>query len=175
MLFLDARKLLVFLTIHLRTLYSCRVTVFWGKDCLIGRCHSISERDCRRKMLIKYQFNRNAWISIFREKKVNCIRYILLLIIMILSCIYFLLSEHIVRKESIVIVKKFDFEILTYFCILRSAELFLCYFCGDVRMHVCMCVCMCVCMIVNMIASKRYIRLSLNSVCILQVTIERTL
>ena len=32
----------------------------------------------------------------------------------------FLFSGHIPCKENIVIVKKFDFEILTYLCIFRS-------------------------------------------------------
>ena len=36
--------------------------------------------------------------------------------------ILFLLSEHILCKESIVIVKKFDFEILMYLYTLRSPE-----------------------------------------------------
>ena len=35
---------------------------------------------------------------------------------------YFLLSKHILCKESIVTVKKFDFEILTYLYVLRSPE-----------------------------------------------------
>ena len=34
----------------------------------------------------------------------------------------FFLSEHILCKESIVIVKKFDFEILMYLWVLRSPE-----------------------------------------------------
>ena len=34
----------------------------------------------------------------------------------------FLLSEHILCKEGIVIVKKFDFEIFTYLYVLRSPE-----------------------------------------------------
>ena len=34
----------------------------------------------------------------------------------------FLLSEHILYKESIVILKKFDFEISTYIYVLRSPE-----------------------------------------------------
>ena len=33
-----------------------------------------------------------------------------------------LLSEHVLCKESIVIAKKFDFEILTYLYVLRSRE-----------------------------------------------------
>ena len=62
----------------------------------------------------------------------------------------FLLSEHILCKESIVIGKKFDFEILTYLYVLRflthlyalrPPELIYAIF-GV--MHVCMRVCMCV-------------------------------
>ena len=34
----------------------------------------------------------------------------------------FLLSEHILCKESILIVKKFDFEILTYLFVSKPAE-----------------------------------------------------
>ena len=50
----------------------------------------------------------------------------------------FLLSEHILGKESIVIVRKFDFEILTYLYVLRSPK-----FIYDIFgvMYVCMCVC----------------------------------
>ena len=50
----------------------------------------------------------------------------------------FLLSEHILCKESIVIVKKFDFEILTYLYVLMSPEFIYAIF-GV--MYVCMCVC----------------------------------
>ena len=53
----------------------------------------------------------------------------------------FLLSEHMLSKESIVIVKKFDFEILTYLYVLTSPEFIYAIF-GV--MYVCMCVCMCV-------------------------------
>ena len=35
-------------------------------------------------------------------------------------------------KESIVIVKKFDFEILTYFILFEASGIHLCYFLGDV-------------------------------------------
>ena len=59
----------------------------------------------------------------------------------------FLLSEHIICKESIVIVKELDFEILTYLYALRSPEFIYAIF-GV--MHVCMCVCMCVCACVSM-------------------------
>ena len=34
----------------------------------------------------------------------------------------FLLSKYILRKESVVIMKKFDFDILTYLYVLRSPE-----------------------------------------------------
>ena len=54
----------------------------------------------------------------------------------------FLLSEHILCKESIVIVKEFDFEILTYLYVLRSPEFIYAIF-GV--MYVCMCLCVCVC------------------------------
>ena len=56
--------------------------------------------------------------------------------------IYFLLSEHMLCKESIVIVKKFDFEILMYLYILRFPEFIYAIF---AVMYVFMCVCMCVC------------------------------
>ena len=51
----------------------------------------------------------------------------------------FLLSEHLLYKESIVIVKKFDSEILMYLYVLRSPEFIYAIF-GV--MYVCMCVCM---------------------------------
>ena len=72
----------------------------------------------------------------------------------------FLLSEHVLCKESIVIEKKFDFEILTYLYVFRSPE-FLCAI--FTVMYTCMCV--------NTMASKRCIRLSSNLVCMLQVTV----
>ena len=49
-----------------------------------------------------------------------------------------LLSEHILCKESIVIVKEFDFEIFTYLCVFRSPEFLYAIF---MVMYVCMCVC----------------------------------
>ena len=49
----------------------------------------------------------------------------------------FLHSEHILWKKSIVIVKKFDFEILTYLYLLRSLELIYAIF-----TVMCVCVCM---------------------------------
>ena len=49
----------------------------------------------------------------------------------------FLLSEHVLCKESIVIVKKLDFEVLTYLYVLRSPE-FIYAFCGDVCTNACM-------------------------------------
>ena len=54
----------------------------------------------------------------------------------------FLLSEHILCKESIVIVKKFDFEILTHLYVLRSPEFIYAIFSV---MYVCVCVCIYVC------------------------------
>ena len=54
----------------------------------------------------------------------------------------------------------------------------LCHFYGDVCIYVCRRVCVYdafKCMWVNMIASKRCTRLSSNLVCILQVTVGRTL
>ena len=53
----------------------------------------------------------------------------------------FLLSEHILCKGNIVIVKKFDIDILTYLYVLRSPEFIYAIF-GE--MYVCMCVCACV-------------------------------
>ena len=50
----------------------------------------------------------------------------------------FLLSDHILCKESILIVKKFDFEILTYLYILTSPEFIYATF-----------MVMCTCMYVN--------------------------
>ena len=52
----------------------------------------------------------------------------------------FLLSEHILCKESIVIVKKFDFEILSHLYVLRSPEFIYAIF-GVMYECVCMCVC----------------------------------
>ena len=60
-------------------------------------------------------------------------------------CITIFTSEHILCKESIVIVKKFDFEILTDLYVLRSTEFIYAIF---TVMHVCMSVCMCVCVFV---------------------------
>ena len=94
-------------------------------------------------------------------------------------CIFqFLLSEHILCKKNVVIVKKFDTEILTYLYILRSPEFIypifaVMYECVCACVYVRVCVCVCVCMWVN--TSKRYIRLSSNLGCILKVTIRRTL
>ena len=51
----------------------------------------------------------------------------------------FLFSEHILCKESIDIVKKFDFEILTYLYVLKSPEFIYAIF---AVIYVCMCVCM---------------------------------
>ena len=57
---------------------------------------------------------------------------------------YFLLFEHILCKESIVIVKKIDFEILTYLYVLKSPEFIYAIF---AVMYACIgaCVCVCVC------------------------------
>ena len=60
--------------------------------------------------------------------------------LILLNCI-FLLSEHILCKESIAIVKKFDFKILTYLNVLRSPEFIYAIF---AMMCVCTCVCLCV-------------------------------
>ena len=58
-----------------------------------------------------------------RGKDVNFyIHSILSFIVLFIYLVSFLLSEHILRKEIIVIVKKFDFEILTYLYVLRSPE-----------------------------------------------------
>ena len=81
----------------------------------------------------------------------------------------FLLSKHILCKENIVNVRKFDFEILTHLYF-RSPE-----FIYAIFMVMYVCVCVYVCMWVNTIVSKRRIQLSLNLVCILLVTVGRTL
>ena len=47
-----------------------------------------------------------------------------------------LLSEHKLHKESIVIMKKFDFEILAYLYILRFPQFICAIF---TVMHACMC------------------------------------
>ena len=60
--------------------------------------------------------------------------------------ILFLLSEHILCKESVVIVKKFDFEILTDLYVLRSPEFIYAYF---ECVYVCVCVCVYVCVYVS--------------------------
>ena len=52
----------------------------------------------------------------------------------------FLLSEHIQCKESIVIVKKFHFEILTYLYVLRAPEFIYTIF---MVMYAYMSVCVC--------------------------------
>ena len=64
---------------------------------------------------------------------------------------FLLLSEHLLCKESIVIVKKFHFEILTYLYALRAPE-----FIYDIFavMYVCMCVCVCVCVYVCVYVSE---------------------
>ena len=86
-------------------------------------------------------------------------------------CIFpFLLSEHILCKESIVVVKKIDFQISTYLYVLRSSE-----FIYAIFMVICMYVCVCLCVWGSMIASNQCIQLSSNLVCILQVTVGRIL
>ena len=55
---------------------------------------------------------------------------------------FLLLSKHILCKERIVIVKKFDFKILTYSYVFRSPEFIYAIF---TVMYVCMCVCVYVC------------------------------
>ena len=82
----------------------------------------------------------------------------------VLDLIIFLLSEHILCKESIVILKKFDFEILTHLYVLRSLE-FICAIFMVMYVRVCL----------NTIASKWFIPLSSNLIRILQVTVGRTL
>ena len=83
----------------------------------------------------------------------------------------YLLSECILCKESIAIMKKFDFEILTYSHDFRSPKFINAIFWWCIRV----CVYVCVCVWMNSIASKWCIRLSLNLVCILPVTVGRTL
>ena len=53
----------------------------------------------------------------------------------------FLLSEHLLCKESIVIVKKIDFQISIFLCVFRAAEFIYAIF---AVMHVYVCVCVCV-------------------------------
>ena len=60
-----------------------------------------------------------------------------------------LLSGHILCKESIAIVKKFDCEILTYLYVLRPPDFIYAifeamYVCVCVSVCVCVCVCVCV-------------------------------
>ena len=63
----------------------------------------------------------------------------------------FLISEHTLCKESIVNVKKIDFEILTYLYVSRSPEFSYAIF---AVMYACMCVCVCVCMHVPVYVSE---------------------
>ena len=60
-----------------------------------------------------------------------------------------------------------DFDIFTLF---QVSWIYLCYFCSDVYVYVCMCECMRVWW--STIASKQNIRLSSNSVFIIQKTVE---
>ena len=94
----------------------------------------------------------------------------------IMKLVQFLLSEHILCKESIVGLKRFDFEIFTYLYVLKSPEYIYAIF-EVMYVCVCMCVCLCayVCMWINTIASKRCIRLSSNLLHMLQVAVGRTL
>ena len=62
---------------------------------------------------------------------------------------HFLHSEHILCKESIVIVKEFDFEIFTYLYVFRSPEIIYAIL---TVMCVCLCVCVCVCVRVRVCA-----------------------
>ena len=55
----------------------------------------------------------------------------------------FLLFEHMLCKKSIVIVKKFDFEIFIYLHVFRPPEFFYANF---MVMYVCVYACVCVCM-----------------------------
>ena len=80
--------------------------------------------------------------------------------------IIFLLSEHILWNERIVIVKKFDFQIFPYLKVLRSPEFIYAIF---TVMYMCMCIW------VNMIVSKWCICLNKNFACLLQFTVGRTL
>ena len=89
----------------------------------------------------------------------------------------FLLSEHILCKESIVTMKNFDFEILTFIRFEISC-IHKCYFYGDV----CLCLCVrarartCVCMCLETIAPKQCIQLSSNfPSCTFQISVRRTL
>ena len=75
-----------------------------------------------------------------------------------------LIYLNVLCKESIVITKKFDFEILAHLYSSRSSQ-FIC----DTRYAIF--TVMDVCMWVNTIVSKRWIHLSSNLVCILQVTV----
>ena len=54
---------------------------------------------------------------------------------------YYLHFEHKLRKESIIIMKKFDFEILTYLEVLRSPD-FIHVTYVIIVMYVFMCACM---------------------------------
>ena len=53
-----------------------------------------------------------------------------------------LLFEHVLCKESVIVMKKFDFEILTYLYVLRSPEFIYAIF---TVMYACMCECESVC------------------------------
>ena len=75
-------------------------------------------------------------------------------------------------RKGIILMKKLVFKILTHSYVLRVPEFIYAIF---AVMYACMCICMFVCMCLNTIASKRCIRLSSNLVCILQITVRRTL
>ena len=79
-----------------------------------------------------------VWLDIFSYVSTS-----LLFLAFRLNAIRFF--EHILCKDSIVIVKKFDFEILTYSYVLWSQEIIYAIFAG---IYVCMCACLCVCVCV---------------------------
>ena len=81
---------------------------------------------------------------------------------------FFLFPSIYYVRECIVIVKKLDFQILTYLYVFRYPEFIYVIF-------TVMYACVCVCMWVNTIASKWPIRFSSNLVCILQLIIAQTL
>ena len=78
-------------------------------------------------------------------------------------------------KESNLCMKIFNFEIFHTFIRFGVSSMHLCYFYGDVCAYIDMYVCVCLCMWVNMITCKRFIRYSSNLICILHVTVGRTL
>ena len=68
-----------------------------------------------------------------------------------ISATYTLLfSEHLLCKESIAVVKKFDFEILTFLYVFKSSEFIYAIFYGDACAYVCLYVCVYVRVYVSM-------------------------